>query len=114
MGYEMNTQQQELAAGRWNQLTFMEQMANIGSEVSRALNWRAKKNHAYSQKVAERALELTDLTLKSGVSFACLLELARMRAVLVDYFFDVNQYRSTVSSWWKYFYYFNFATRQNT
>lgn len=30
-------QHQELAAGRWSRLPFLEQMANIGSEVERAL-----------------------------------------------------------------------------
>ncbi len=28
----------ELASGRWAQLSFVEQMGNIGSEVERALN----------------------------------------------------------------------------
>ena len=46
----MNDVHKELAAGRWNEMPFLEQMANIGSEVERALNWRAKKNAAYSQK----------------------------------------------------------------
>jgi hypothetical protein len=29
----------ELAAGRWLEFSFMEQMANIGSEVERAIKW---------------------------------------------------------------------------
>ena len=109
----MNYQHKSLAAGRWNQLTFLEQMANIGSEVERAINWRAKNNAAYSQKAFERALELVDLTLGSVKSFARLKELARLREILVDYFFETNQYASTESSWRKYFYPFNFAARRN-
>jgi hypothetical protein len=33
----MNYQHKELAAGRWKELSFIEQMANIGSEIERAL-----------------------------------------------------------------------------
>ena len=54
----MSYQHKDLAAGRWSQLSFLEQMANIGSEVERALNWRLKNNTAYCQLAAERALEL--------------------------------------------------------
>ena len=61
----MNYQHKDLAAGRWSQLSFLEQMANIGSEVERALNWRIKNNVDYAQKAFERALELIDLTLEN-------------------------------------------------
>jgi hypothetical protein len=29
-----------LAAGRWRTFSLMEQLAHVGSEVERALNWR--------------------------------------------------------------------------
>ncbi len=109
----MNYRHQSLAAGRWNQMMFVEQMANIGSEVERALNGRAKKNEGSSQKAFERALELMDLTLGSASGFARLKELARVREALVDYFFGTNQFRSTEESWRKYFLHFNFAARRN-
>ena len=50
-------QHRGLAEGRWQQLSFIEQMANIGSEVGRALSWRAKDNPIYCQRAFERALE---------------------------------------------------------
>ena len=59
----MNYQHKDLAAGRWEQLSLVEQMANIGSEVERALNWRKKGNLDYSLKACERALELFDLKI---------------------------------------------------
>ena len=37
----------ELAQGRWFNPSFFEQMANVGSEVARAINWR-EKNMPYS------------------------------------------------------------------
>jgi hypothetical protein len=43
----MSYQHKDLAAGRWKRLSFVEQMANIGSEVERALRWRAKKNKRF-------------------------------------------------------------------
>ena len=54
----MNFQHKELAAGRWSTFSLVEQMANVGSDVGRAINWKAKGNLPYSQKAFERALEL--------------------------------------------------------
>ena len=108
----MSYQHKDLAAGRWSQLTFLEQMANIGSEVERALHWRAKNDAAYAQRAFERALELMDFTLGSVQSSARLKELARVREALVDYFCCQNQYASAEASWRKYFSAFTFAARR--
>ena len=35
---------QKMASGRWQKFTIFEQMANIGSEVGRALNWKEKNS----------------------------------------------------------------------
>ena len=109
----MSYEHKELAAGRWKQLSFLEQMANIGSEVERALNWRAKNNPGYCQKAFYRALELIDLTLEAVTTFPRRKELARTREVLADYFFGENQFGSTEASWRKYFFHFTFAARRN-
>ena len=42
MGEAMIVQHKELAEGRWNNFTLAQQMANIGAEVGRAINWRKK------------------------------------------------------------------------
>jgi len=109
----MSIQHKELATGRWKQLPFLEQMANIGSEVERALNWRAKHNDAYSTQAFERALELTDLTLESVSEFSRLKEIARLREAMVDYFFGTNLFKSTDDLWRKYFLAFTYAARKN-
>ena len=106
-------QHKDLAAGRWNELSFIEQMANIGSEVERALNWRVKNNEDYSRKASERALELMDLTLDSAKGQPRLKELARTREALVDFFGGTNEYKSTDESWRKYFSCFTYAARRN-
>ncbi len=109
----MSYQHKNLAAGRWNELPLVEKMANIGSEVERALNWRIKKNTDYAQKAFERALELIDLTLACDKSYAQLKEIARMREAIVDFFSGVNQFKSSVHSWRSYFLPFTYASRRN-
>ncbi len=110
----MSAQHKDLAAGRWSQLPFLEQMANIGSEVERALSWRAKKYEDYSRRASERALELIDLSLDSAEGLSRLKELARTREALVDYFYGANEYQSTDESWKKYFTSFTYAVRRNS
>ena len=108
MGY----QHKHLAAGRWKELSFPEQMANIGSEVERALNWKAKRNDDYCRKASFRALELIDLTLDSLKSFPRLKEIARLREAIADYFFGTNQFKFTDKDLRKYFFNFTFAARK--
>ena len=104
---------EKLAAGRWQNLSFAEQMANIGSEVERALNWKAKNQPVYFQKAADRDLELMDLTLEGATTFPRRRELARARETLADYFFGENQFAATDQIWRKYFSPFNFVARRN-
>lgn len=61
---KLKYQHQDLANGRWFELNFIEQMANVGSEVERAMAWKEKGDEEYSQKAFERALELLDLTIE--------------------------------------------------
>lgn len=51
-----------LAAGRWQTLSLLEQMANIGSEVDRALRAAQQGRAERRDRAVERALELFDLT----------------------------------------------------
>lgn len=109
----MNNQHKNLAGGRWQKLTFFEQMANVGSEVGRAINWKNKGNVEYSRMAIERALELLDLTIDNEKRRSRLKELMRVREALADYFVFENSYNSTDKSWQDYFYCFNFAARAN-
>ncbi len=109
----MKYQHKNLAAGGWQKLSFFEQMANIGSEVERAIKWRNKGNAEYGKLAFERALELIDLTIENEKSKSHLKELTRVREALADYFAFDNEYKSTDKSWQNYFYAFNFAARIN-
>lgn len=106
----MSYQHKNLASGKWEKLSFFQQMANVGSEVIRAINWQ-KKNKEYSQMAIDRALELLDLTItdKKNHQRGRLKELLRLREFLVDYFYFNNTYQSTSSNWKKYFLSFNYA-----
>lgn len=106
----MSMQHKALAAGKWNELSLMEQLANIGSEVERSMKWRSKKKE-YSQMAFERALELTDLTIADSKNRKRLKEIVRMREILCDYFVFDNTYRSSDDLWRKYFYAFNYGAR---
>ena len=107
----MNIQHKNLADGRWNELSFFEQMANVGSEVERTINWKKKGNLEYSRLAFERALELLDFSIADQKNRKRLREVSRVREAIVDHFFGKNEYLSTDESWQKYFYAFNYAAR---
>lgn len=99
----MNYQHKSLAKGRWKKLSFLEQVANIGSEVERTIAWKEKGNKEYSQKAFERSLELFDLTLNSDLTYPQRKELARTREAWVDFVAYENTYGTTKDIWRKYF-----------
>ncbi len=109
----MAIQHKELSPERWGQLSLCEQMANIGSEVIRALNWRKKENEHLSQKASARALELIDLSLDSAKSFSRIKEFARLREAVVDSFYGLNQFSSSEQLWRSYFDHFNYMARKH-
>jgi len=45
----VNYQHQELAKGRWFELSLVEQLANVGSEVEQTISWRNKGNAEYGR-----------------------------------------------------------------
>lgn len=105
----MSIQHSSLAAGRWQTLSLAAQMANIGSEVERALNWRNKNNAEYSRLAVLRALELLNLTIADPRNRRRLKEITRVREALLDYFLGDNEFQSTEKSWRGYFYGFSYA-----
>lgn len=97
---------------RWKNYDICFQMANIGAEVGRAINWKKKGNKGYSNDAFYRALELIDFTVADPKNRSRLKEILYMREALVDYLAGDNIYQSTDKGWEKYFYYFNFAARK--
>jgi len=105
----MSVQHSELAAGRWFRLSLVEQLANVGSEIERAMRWREKGNAEYGERAFERALELLDFTIADEKHRSRLKELTRLREALADYFRFDNDYGSSDELWRKYFHAFTYA-----
>ncbi len=99
-----------LATGRWNELSLMEQLGNIGSEVSRAQNWKDKDKKIFNAAV-DRALELFELTLRDQRWRGRLKEIGRAREVFCDAILGGKEYGSTLESLNKYFLDFAMAAR---
>ena len=106
----MKIYHKQMAKGGWQKYSFIEQMANIGSEVFRTISWR-KKDAKLSDLAFERALELLDLTIIDPKNRERLKEICRVRECLADYFVGENEYQSSDKAWQKYFYAFNYAAR---
>lgn len=105
---------QDLAAGRWWELTLAAQLGNVGSEISRAVRW-STRNPELARQALYRALDLLDLTLddpRHRASPARLRELARCREVVADFFAGPNQYGSTPASLQRYFDAYAMAARR--
>ncbi len=109
----MTAEHRTLAAGRWLTLSFAEQMANIGGEVERALNWSERGNCDYSTRAYWRALELLDMTVDDPANRRRLRELTRTREALVDFFDGCNEYKSSPSIWRNYFGAFAYLARRD-
>lgn len=109
-----NVQHKILSKGGWRGKSYLEQMANIGSEVYRAISWK-EKNSKYSEIAFVRSLELFDLTKQSTLTAPQYRELTRMREIWVDFYFYSNQYSSTADSINTYFRYLTvaFKNREN-
>ena len=102
----------ELTRERWFRLSFDEQMANVGADIGRTINWR-NKDIQQSSRFFETGLELLDLTIDDEKNKERLNELLKAREALVDYFCFDNIYGSTDEKWNNYFYGFNYAANLN-
>ncbi len=103
----------DLAAGRWYQMSLMEQLGNIGSEVGRARIYQEKGDSERLQKASDRALELFDLTIDDQRWYGRLIEIGRARDVFCDAVSGGSEYHSNLSDLERYFTYFAIAARKN-
>lgn len=100
----------DLTQERWNSFSFFTQLANVGTDIERTIQWKNKGNQVYSMQAFERALELLDMTIADPKNKGSKRkELLRAREALADYFVFDNEYSSTDQSWHDYFFQFNYA-----
>lgn len=92
----------EAASGRWFELSLMEQLGNVGTEVARAARAKAAGKRAWHALV--RALELFDLTIADdrwrGPKRR---EICRAREIVCDYLVGDNTHASSAESLDAYF-----------
>jgi len=98
---------------RWQKLSLIEQLANIGSEIFRALS-REAEGGENQRNAAGRALELIDLTLADRRWKSKRFELGRLREAVGDALLGENEY-NTAADWLKnYFLPFALAARRKS
>jgi hypothetical protein len=101
-------------AARWRQLTFAEQMGNIGSEFDRVISWRKRNKPESAERAFDRMLELLDLTIADprwrGPK---LKELTRAREFICDLLVGDNTYNFTPEYFSEYFLQFAIAARKD-
>ncbi|MFN0060710.1 MAG: hypothetical protein ACKVX7_19825 [Planctomycetota bacterium] len=101
----------DLAGGRWQEFSLVEQLGNIGSEVSRALKARARGDRERELSAVERGLELFDLTLADPKHRGRRKEICRAREVVCDFFLGDNEYQTDGESLDRYFLTYAIAAR---
>lgn len=95
--------QHQKSKDKWAKMSIAEQMANIGTEVGRAITWKNKKRQDYSQMAFERALELLAFTKMAHKDYGILKEVCRVYELFADYFQGDNAYQMKDEDWEKYF-----------
>ena len=108
----MGHQHAQLAAGRWQTLPLVEQLANVGSDVARAHRWQGKDSVS-CEKACDRALELLDLTIQDPRWKGRRKELTRIREILCDAMLGSTLYGTDLASLDRYFFHFAVAARAN-
>jgi len=101
----------ELASGKWYQLSLAEQLANIGSEVSRACKWQGRDKDIF-WNATERALDLFDLTLSDKRWRGRFREIARVRELFCEAVLGKNNYKTTLADLERYFLPFAFLSQK--
>ena len=80
---------------KWFNLPVKTQMANVCSEVLRAIKWKNKCDSQKEYSFYEKALDFLMLTIRDPKNFSCLNELKLCSEELSDYFIGSNVYRTS-------------------
>jgi len=102
-----------LAAGRWKELTLLEQLANVGSEVGRAARAKSMGNDLRLAAALDRCLELFEMTLADERWHGRRREIARAKEVVCDFLVGDNVFGSTPALLDRYFLPFAVTARES-
>jgi hypothetical protein len=102
-----------LAAGRWKSLSLMEQLANVGSEVERAIRAHEAGRAERRDASVNRGLELFDLTAADDRwRGPRRREILRAREEFCRLFWDDTEQPGAAASLSRYFLHFAVAARR--
>lgn len=103
----------DLAAGRWMALSLVEQLANVGSEVDRAIKAHAAGRVDRRDAAVNRGLELFDLTAADHRwRGSRRREVLRAREEFCALFWGDHEQPGAAASLSRYFLYFAVAARR--
>lgn len=94
---------QGMTQSKWNQLSLMGQMANVGAEVGRYYNWKGKGKKQKAKACLFRAVELLDLTKSDPKNRTGMKELGRVKELWLDLEWGENIYSQKEEDWLRYF-----------
>ena len=94
---------QDLTPEKWQAQSLWLQLANIGSEVHRAISWQERGNEAQKDAAVARGIELFNLTMSGNIGQARRREVGRAKEVFVDFLYGGNSYKTTAQSLNNYF-----------
>jgi hypothetical protein len=98
---------------RWQKLSLIEQLANIGSEIYRVKMWQGKDEKLFENSII-RALDLFNLTLSDPKNKGRLKEVARAKELFLDAVYNGSkEYKTTLDDLDKYFYQFALIISKN-
>lgn len=88
---------------RWHQMTVQEQLANVGSEVHRAIRFKNKNDEKKALNFVNAALDFLVLTQSDPKNRNRIQELGFCKEELIDYFIGENIYQTTDEMLIKYY-----------
>jgi len=98
---------------RWATMSLVEQLANVGSDVERAIRAKRSSNHARLESAMARALELFDLTAADPRwAGPRRREILRAREEFCRLFFDADVPQGSAEGLQRYFLAFAVAARR--
>jgi hypothetical protein len=98
---------------RWQRLSLIEQLANIGSEIYRVKMWQGKDEKLFENSII-RVLDLFNLTLSDPKNKGRLKEVARAKELFLDAVYNGGkEYRTSLDDLDKYFYQFALIVSKN-
>ena len=80
---------------RWFNMSVGMQLANVGSEVARAIHWKNKNDREKQERFCAKAVELLELTKADPKNIHRKGELDFCIEELQDYFLGDNYYQTT-------------------